>query len=423
MAAVQEKPKVQTSRKGKKAWRKNIDLNDVDKALEGQRAEERVFGQKVSQDDALFTIDTAGDAEVAKKMKGKKKLKVDEILGERSAVPAVGVKALNDRKQDGSRYTKQQVDRLVKRKREGAEILPPPKKKGGKQVYDMWVEEESAEPQDTNGFLESVQVRKARAPTTFTKKPAAAIHQPSVALPHPGASYNPTAEEHQELLRLATDIEERKLAAQRRLDEQRSYRKELNDLPNEDQELSDDGDSDEDDNEGEGHVPSKKATQRKTQTKRNKEKRARQEKLRAAIKRNEKEMRKQIDLVEQLEKELAEHQAKVELATKRRQEMKEENEKMGKQRLSRHKYQDVNVELKLTDELSESLRQLKPEGSVFTDRYVSMQKRNIIEPRVRQKRDRKYALKEYERRTYKNFDAAESRKAEQKEKQKQQKKK
>lgn len=59
---------------------------------------------------------------------------------------------------------------------------------------------------------------------------------------------------------------------------------------------------------------------------------------------------------------------------------------------------------------------------MFTDRYASMQKRNIIEPRVRQKRDRKYALKEYERRTYKNFDAAEARKAEQKNKQKQPKK-
>lgn len=339
-------------------------------------------GQKVSQSDALFTIDTSGDAEVAKQMKGKKKLKVDEILGERSAVPAVGVKALHDRKQDGSRYTKQQVDRLVKRKREGGDLLPPPKKKVGKQVYDMWGEEgkpvcpcpflqgqcyshtdtESAEPQDTNDFLESVQVRKARAPVTFTKKPAAALHQPSVALPHPGASYNPTAEEHQELLRLATEIEERKIAAKRRLDEQLSYRKELQSLPNEDQELSDDDEDDEDEKEPEGHVPSKKAGQRKTQAKRNKEKRARQEKVRAAIKRNEKEMRKQIDLVEQLEKELAEHQIKVELATKRRQEMKEENEKMGKQRLSRHKYQDVNVELKLTDELSESLRQLKVNG-------------------------------------------------------------
>ena len=34
----------QTSRKGKKAWRKNIDLRDVEGALEEAREEERVTG-------------------------------------------------------------------------------------------------------------------------------------------------------------------------------------------------------------------------------------------------------------------------------------------------------------------------------------------------------------------------------------------
>ena len=35
----------QASRKGKKAWRKNVDIGDVEDALEGMRAEERVIGQ------------------------------------------------------------------------------------------------------------------------------------------------------------------------------------------------------------------------------------------------------------------------------------------------------------------------------------------------------------------------------------------
>lgn len=34
----------QASRKGKKAWRKNVDIGDVEEALEGMRAEERVIG-------------------------------------------------------------------------------------------------------------------------------------------------------------------------------------------------------------------------------------------------------------------------------------------------------------------------------------------------------------------------------------------
>ena len=36
--------RTQTSRKGKKAWRKNVDIDDVEEVLEGQRAEERVTG-------------------------------------------------------------------------------------------------------------------------------------------------------------------------------------------------------------------------------------------------------------------------------------------------------------------------------------------------------------------------------------------
>lgn len=47
-----------------------------------------------------------------------------------------------------------------------------------------------------------------------------------------------------------------------------------------------------------------------------------------------------------------------------------------------------------------------------------MQKRNIIEPRVPVKANRKYALKVYERRAYKNFTLAENQKQQLKEQQK-----
>jgi nucleolar protein 53 len=38
----------QSSRKGKRAWRKNVDLDDVEEALEEARTEERVTGYVVS---------------------------------------------------------------------------------------------------------------------------------------------------------------------------------------------------------------------------------------------------------------------------------------------------------------------------------------------------------------------------------------
>jgi nucleolar protein 53 len=34
----------QTSRKGKKSWRKNVNIEDVEEAMESMRTEERVIG-------------------------------------------------------------------------------------------------------------------------------------------------------------------------------------------------------------------------------------------------------------------------------------------------------------------------------------------------------------------------------------------
>jgi hypothetical protein len=40
------------------------------------------------------------------------------------------------------------------------------------------------------------------------------------------------------------------------------------------------------------------------------------------------------------------------------------------------------IEVQLQDELSESLRQLKPEGNLLKTRFQSFVERNLIEPRV-----------------------------------------
>ena len=78
-------------------------------------------------------------------------------------------------------------------------------------------------------------------------------------------------------------------------------------------------------------------------------------------------------------------------------------------KLSKHKYEEPETELKLSDELAGSLRGLKPEGNLLADRLVntsylvfccccvsnchgtyfvrfkSLQKRNVIETRVKAK--------------------------------------
>ena len=71
----------QSSRKGKKAWRKHVDIEDLEEKLEGLREEERTFGCSLSltiasvpgsyntyrstlqgrTDSELFIVDTKGD--------------------------------------------------------------------------------------------------------------------------------------------------------------------------------------------------------------------------------------------------------------------------------------------------------------------------------------------------------------------------
>jgi len=67
--------------------------------------------------------------------------------------------------------------------------------------------------------------------------------------------------------------------------------------------------------------------------------------------------------------------------------------------LGRHRYEAPELELNLSTEIAGSLRKLKPEGNVLEDRYKSLQRRNIVEPRIfffGQKR--KFAKKKYEKR-------------------------
>jgi nucleolar protein 53 len=53
----------QNARKGKKAWRKNIDIDNVEEGLETIRSEERVLGTALHNqpDKDLFTVDVTGD--------------------------------------------------------------------------------------------------------------------------------------------------------------------------------------------------------------------------------------------------------------------------------------------------------------------------------------------------------------------------
>ena len=200
-----------------------------------------------------------------------------------------------------------------------------------------------------------------QAPATLKRKPTAAVHQPAVVVPHAGASYNPTMEDHQELLRHAHQVELEKENEARKLEEQLSYRKELDAMAHElEQSLEDEDDEAEAESDKDETVTAQsKEAKRKTRVQRNKEKRLRLEQIAHKQKQHEKEIRKQIDQLHQIEAQVKEHQEKLKLMGEKRQEIRDQNEKQGAKRLGKHFVQERSIDVQLQDELSESLRQLK----------------------------------------------------------------
>ncbi len=98
-----------SSRKSKSTWRKAIDLSEVEAGLEEQRLTERLLGPAAAGTDgkgknaegsesALFTVDTTGDEQVAKRLRGgraagKRPLKSLEVLQSTSSVPSFGARS------------------------------------------------------------------------------------------------------------------------------------------------------------------------------------------------------------------------------------------------------------------------------------------------------------------------------------------
>merc|ERR1712038_1946351 len=86
--------------------------------------------------------------------------------------------------------------------------------------------------------------------------------------------------------------------------------------------------------------------------------------------------------IKTLTKEIKAEEEQIAQNMAKRKEQKEIKKNMPAA-ITGHKYEEQDIDLKLSDELTGNLRSLKPEGNLLADRYKSMQKRNIIETRVK----------------------------------------
>ncbi|KAJ7230687.1 ribosome biogenesis protein Nop53/GLTSCR2 [Mycena pura] len=412
----------QPSRKGKKAWRKNVDLQEVEEGIEELRKEERATGTFLHKqaDDQLFVVDVKGDDKIRSVLPKFKssELTSARILAQRSAVPALVSRATatstKKRKAPLSKEDKERLLRIGKRTRRGPfnsvvdpaafgqgsaslELSEAVKQSGG---YDPWAAQDAE-----NGV-------QPKAPRH--RHPRDGIEVPAILEPHQGTAYNPPADAHQALLLKAYAVEEKRAEEAARLAEEKARFERARKTVQEDIEgvpagmkIDDLPQDEEEEVTGEEMALPKKMPQRKTKSQRKKAERLLAEKRVLIERARKKSELALIHNTRQLRRTanktlLAQNQAH---ALRRAALQEKLRHGLGGHKIGKHRVPVEEVDVQLGEDLSESLRALKPEGNLFRDRFTSLQQRALIEPRVPVlPKKRRHRIIEYEKHAWKRFE-------------------
>ncbi|AMD19045.1 HBR144Cp [Eremothecium sinecaudum] len=429
----------QPSRKGKKAWRKNIDLEDIEKKIELNREKEITHGTDNLASlpgDALFQVDLDGDevlkSKLIKRKQIKKNIKSKEILDSiksNSKVPAVThpKAAASEKRSKIQGVSKHELSRLMAlsgRKLGESKLKAQVYKEGLVKAgsTDIWGESDVV--RTPSGF--ELNIKKKKVPNELLKKSTTGWSVATIApdtikrapvkvkefdeTPHAGKSYNPDKEQWKNLIN--QEYQDEHVKEKRRV-QMEEYKKKIHHLmetleDDEEKDSEDDGSSISDaDEQGEEESDQVRLSvnppakyKKKTKYQRNKKKRH-EEKVK--LQHQLKELKTQLHDLEKLEalqesvasepKGALDHPGKV------GKEKKNKKHKLG----TKHSVIDGQLEVKFSDELSDSLRKLKPEGNLLYENVKKLQSGGKIETRVPIMKGRRYKQKITEKWTYKDF--------------------
>ncbi|KAK4052869.1 hypothetical protein OIO90_004145 [Microbotryomycetes sp. JL221] len=427
----------------------------------------------------LFEVDTVGSSKVrhqllanqqpaqARLRKGQsfnKQLKSDEILAQRSSVPALQSRVVansdNSRKRklaQVDRKTKDKLKRIAGRDGQGQglwgvkssndrpEMITEAVKQAG--TFDAWAQnDKSALATETEGDQDASmqQVLNAHKQKKVKVPPTLHAHQllgkaegpKSIVLPHPGMSYNPDYTEHQALLSETLDKfetlearDERGQAVKDAMDDVRKaalgkdvwelYEDEVgsgeDDGDEDHDEDHDDDDTDEVGGAVAGSLP-KKQPRRKTQKQRNAKVRLREEQQELARRRSARQRIASVAAAPTIAAALK--QAEQMSLEDKALALKIQKARLAKQGLTRFRsgpsrVPDQQPTFQLGEELSENLRTLKPEGNLWRDWVgsnmrrgrVPVERANESKKGGRQGRghDKHHKMREVEKYSYKHW--------------------
>ncbi|MCJ8744915.1 hypothetical protein PDJAM_G00124210 [Pangasius djambal] len=416
------------SKNKKKNWNKYSDIQDVEEFLEDVRLQERATGGLIADkpDESLFFVDTGEKKsipkpEAVKKARRSKPLRIDLILQPDSHVPAPkdilayqrpNAKKLRRMAEKAEKLAamgvlprREKLLQLRKTAQTRVREKPLNSKDPGRSFYDLWSAggPDSADPY----YLEQTKKKLVKRPEKLNEKPSIL---PAVEVIAPGGSYNPDFLSHQTLLLEAHEAEVKKVKAEEKLERQMAINR--MDIATEESVFNEqvEGLIEEDEGEEAKETEDSKDAavgptaqpEKKTERQRKREKAERRKELQKKAERKILNSRQQLFQLRSIGADLKRR----ELSTKTRQtkrKAKQEAQKALPRRLGKLKFQVPDLEVQLSDELAGSLRTLKPEGSVLKDRFKSLQKRNLIEPRERAKFKRKHKVKYVEKRAFREI--------------------
>lgn len=445
----------QSSRKGKKAWRKNIDIEDIETKIQEQAENEVNYGVKnvdSLKDDKLFEVDDEGDerlSKLVKKTKHGKVTKSKDILNkinQQSKVPALSSYNRSSKNKDKIQgVEKKQLKKLLqlagKSLKSGDKSSAHLERRGGLvkgTKKDLWADEgsETKLSNPSEGFLplkksqfetiknlpESlltdslVAFSKATVkPTTLGQAPIKVAAVEDAALIQ-GKSYNPDMSNWERLF-------EKEYLTEKDRDDKRKiieeYKLKIQYLMDtlEDKEIADSSDEEEneaaeeeDSDEEKYKLSVNPAVQniKKNRVKRNKERKNKErmdlEKEIKDVKSKLKEMGNLLTLEEQ-ERETTSEQGAVEVLKNLPSVLEFCEKRVQRKRKlgTKNQIMEPMLEIKFKDEISGSLRKLKPEGSLLYDSMIKLQSKGIVETRSVYRKGKKPKRKVTEKWVYKDF--------------------
>ncbi|XP_045471363.1 ribosome biogenesis protein NOP53 [Harmonia axyridis] len=406
--------KKRVSKRNKIAWRKHVNIEDVEEFLENQRFEEK-FGLQVLNDES-FTKDTGDTTDfLSKKERIKLKLanpRCFRILKPHTNVPDPLVK------RNRVRTKEERTNKLLKLKEEQRKAKGILKAKEidsirGKQLYekcklerpkrgefskDVW---EVSEVKSLGDWIrDDATVHNLRQTGAYLFKVTPTVQKktsvlPTIEPPHPGTSYNPSFEDHQDLLREIGEKEGELIKRDKHLNRvtksilkkvpsavnNKSWFDEMSQgLPIANNQKIEEEDDPVSDSEYRAINPAVK-NKKKTRKQRNTQKRLLIEERLRKLAKLEKKKIVELNSLKALEKYVKKREKEISESKVKREEYSKLKEKLPK-RLGFHKFEENDLEFNMPSEITGNLRSVRKQSNLLVDRFINLQKRNLVAPSV-----------------------------------------